>query len=491
MNFIRVFAVAVLPYLKPRGSIKVAALLLAAGGSVVAQAGELRTDGRFIRDPRGATVILRGINVAGDSKVPPFTGITDVKQLDPLPEWGFNVIRLVFTWEAYEPFRGYYNENYLNYITAVADAAWARGMYVIIDFHNDGYSRFVSGGCGQGFPLWSIASGSTPDAPDNGEDCLFWLDRLFSDPDTFNSFRQFFADTNGARTRYLIALQRVAQRFANRPGVIGYDVFTEPPADELLEIAPFLEDAAAAVRSRDPDAIILIEPKFAVAGGEVQTELPKPTFGNFLYAPHFYDGSVLWAKNWTGDSALTEQAFANMFEKSVEWNAPAFLGEFGGPAQAIGIAPYVDLLYQQLNLYQFSGAHWNYTPNWSPETFDGWNFENLSIVDDQGRFRDNFKIRPYPRRISGTPLEMNVSDNGQAVDVTWINAPATGLTEIFLPKDIIFGETPFLIETAGNGLICEFGPAGGVLFCGSAQPGGMNVRVRQCDPQTETCYVQP
>ena len=51
------------------------------------QAGSLHIDGRHFKDAQGGVVMLRGFNVAGDSKVPPFTSITDETQLDPLPGW--------------------------------------------------------------------------------------------------------------------------------------------------------------------------------------------------------------------------------------------------------------------------------------------------------------------------------------------------------------------------------------------------------------------
>src|SRR4051812_42502943 len=92
--------------------------------------GALHTDGGFFRDARGGVVLLRGVNVAGNSKVPPFRGITDEAQLDPLPRWGLNVVRLLFTWEAYEPQPGAYDDVYLADYLRVVRAAGARGLHV-------------------------------------------------------------------------------------------------------------------------------------------------------------------------------------------------------------------------------------------------------------------------------------------------------------------------------------------------------------------------
>src|SRR5688572_13154936 len=144
------------------------------GAAAAAQAEGLRADGRFFRDQAGAVVTLRGLNVTGDAKVPPFRPIQGEALLDRLPGFGVNVARLLFTWGAFEPERGQYDASYLDYYAGVVDALHARGVWVIVDLHQDAFSRFATDGCGEGMPAWAVSTAVTPDVPNNGKDCAQW-----------------------------------------------------------------------------------------------------------------------------------------------------------------------------------------------------------------------------------------------------------------------------------------------------------------------------
>jgi hypothetical protein len=137
----------------------------------------LHIEGDRFRDIHGRDVLLRGVNLGGDSKVPCPDGGTDrpsdfsdhrsvsfVGRPFPLAEadehfsrlrdWGFNCIRLVVTWEAIEHAGpGMFDTDYLDYIAGIAHRAGEYGLYVFIDFHQDAWSR-MSGGSGA--PGWTF-----------------------------------------------------------------------------------------------------------------------------------------------------------------------------------------------------------------------------------------------------------------------------------------------------------------------------------------------
>ena len=129
---------------------------------------------RFV-DSLGRHVILRGVNLGGDCKLPYPDGGTDRpsdfsdhatvsfigrpfppeemdEHLRRIAGWGFNVLRLLVTWEAVEHAGpGRHDQPYIDYIGSICERAADFGLAVFIDFHQDAWSR-MSGGSGA--PCW-------------------------------------------------------------------------------------------------------------------------------------------------------------------------------------------------------------------------------------------------------------------------------------------------------------------------------------------------
>ena len=107
----------------------------------------IRTEGRWFKDEHGRTLILRGVNLGGSSKVPslrtgpPITGkassttaqVSFVGRPFPLAEadehfgrlaeWGQTFLRFLVTWEAVEHAGpGLYDEEYLDYLLRGGEA---------------------------------------------------------------------------------------------------------------------------------------------------------------------------------------------------------------------------------------------------------------------------------------------------------------------------------------------------------------------------------
>ena len=227
-------------------------------------------------DETGRTLSLRGINLSGSAKVPTSpNGATwrkdslanhrDVSFVNrPLPldetdehfarlrAWGFTTIRLVITWEAIEHSEpGLYDTKYLDYLRELVKKADDYGMLVIIDPHQDVWSRFTGG---DGAPGWTLelAGFDLANLHDVGAAFIHQhhgdpLPRMIW-PANYNKlaaatmFTLFFAGRDFApnflvggqniqdflQGHYIRAVQQVAVTLQDLPNVIGYEPMNEP-----------------------------------------------------------------------------------------------------------------------------------------------------------------------------------------------------------------------------------------------------------------------
>jgi endoglycosylceramidase len=439
----------------------------------------LHTEGRHFVDSLGRVVILRGVNLSGDAKVPPFQTCTSPADLDRVADLGFNVVRMVFVWEAYETVAGVYNDAYLARLQSVAAAAWQRGIYVIIDIHQDGFSRHASRGAGDGFPRWAVSPRGSAAIPDNTARCKHWVVLMATDPTTHKSFDDFYANTHGVRTRYLQMVARIAGSFARTPGVIGYDLLNEPWGDERRELAPLYRDASEIIRAQHPGAIMFLEGHVTTNCG-ASTKLPRPNRGNVAYAPHYYRPLTIALSRWHGMTLGMNRAFSTMTATAQAWDAPLFLGEFGAAAETTNAGDYIAAIYDRMDASLASGAQWCYSPRWNERDKDGWNAEDFSILDSQGAVRPNFRPRPYPRHTAGMPISFRFNDVQSSggrpmLEFTWEHRPELGATEIFVPSSIFPPDA--VIEVSDRGMECQREYSRQVVECRSARPGVLRIRM--------------
>lgn len=244
-------------------------------------AGRLRASGRWFLDEYGRRVLLRGVNLGGDTKVPvvpdgsthladsladhrnvsfvgrPFPLEDAEEHLGRLRRWGFNCLRLLTTWEAIAhegPDR--FDEAYLDYFTALCRRAGEAGFHVVIDFHQDVFSRMTGG---DGAPGWALEAAGLALSAIHPSDAAWLMQHRYdpNDPDAYPRmswtwnyqmpangilWSLFFAGerlvpehtVDGVsverflQDQFFRAQRAVAERVADQPWVVGFDVLNEP-----------------------------------------------------------------------------------------------------------------------------------------------------------------------------------------------------------------------------------------------------------------------
>lgn len=86
--------------------------------------------------------------IPANDKFDPQYSLTDA-EVDQLRSWGFNFVRLGVMWEAVERAPGVYNETYLDQIEDLINKLGKRGIYTLVDAHQDVLARRI---CGEGMP---------------------------------------------------------------------------------------------------------------------------------------------------------------------------------------------------------------------------------------------------------------------------------------------------------------------------------------------------
>ncbi len=368
-----------------------------------ALASPLRVQGTRFIDKYGRQVLLRGVNVSGAAKVPPFQVIRGPEDFAPLRAWGFNAIRLLFNWEAFESVRDQYDNDYLQYYLRVIRWAALHKLYVIVDIHQDAYSRYSVAGCGEGFPAWALPPEQVAMEPKNDESCASWFLSAITDLDMHAAWHHFYKNTWGVRDKYLRMLRKLSKAVADEPNVVGIDLMNEPWGEEETELFELYKDAAEVVRREMPNTILFLSPVALTSLVLKTSTLPKIKGRNIVHSTHFYDPEIL-AGSWS--QWALDQAIGSWKSIEAQWKSPIFIGEFGARPDLSDASGYLDNIYNHLDQGLYSGAIWVYSPSWNSTTKDGWNVEDLSINDERGQLRGAYRPRPFVEKTPGELLRM-------------------------------------------------------------------------------------
>lgn len=340
--------------------------------------GGVGSDGlRQIVDSHGRSVLLRGVNVDGlvdywqPGLRPPYPhtpaayargrcpaddphveGVElcryDFRQMQAE---GYDAIRLNVSWSLLEPRPGRIDRGYLARIAQVVRWARAAGIWVVIDLHQDAWSKYVFTPPGSscpppldptvgydGAPRWALTSRLPACTVDNTRELdlavqqdaqAFWSDQPAS-------------DGVGLQEHYARVVAVLARRFAHDPAVAGYDVMNEPEpgfapeAEGTAELLPFYAKVARTVTRRVPKfrQLLFLEPgveRNTTAAREFFTSWSRfSSYRNAVYAPHVYTHVfTAGAVAGTPDPVTFRQDYGAAVDDARSLGLPLWIGEFG------------------------------------------------------------------------------------------------------------------------------------------------------------------
>jgi hypothetical protein len=166
-----------------------------------------------------------------------------------------SLIRFVVVWEAIEPLQGQYDEDYLTYVSDILKEAGDVGLIILIDMHQDCWSRFTGG---SGAPKWTLelagldvtlqklhATGAAllqqPKHESYAEPGTLWATNytkfainhmftIFFGGEVFAPQCQVAGESVGLvlRRHFIAAASALAARLVDIKGIVGFDVMNEP-----------------------------------------------------------------------------------------------------------------------------------------------------------------------------------------------------------------------------------------------------------------------
>jgi endoglycosylceramidase len=342
---------------------------------------------------------------------------------------GWNIVRLNLSWSLLEPQPGKVDAVYLDRIAQVVRWARRAGFYVLLDMHQDAWSKYVFTGPGDpcadpfkatigydGAPEWASRH-STPACALNGVREL--------DPAVAEQFQKLYSnapapDGVGLQDHYAAVMVALARRFHSNPAVAGYEIINEPSpgfaatpaAQDAGELFPFYGKVVNAVTAAVPGfrQLFFVEPNVERNVTD-QPEVLNPwsvysSYPNVVYAPHVYTGVF-----------PSEGGYQSAISDAKALGLPLWVGEFGNsPADDDTL---LTTSYRLQDKFGVGGAIWL----WKENANDVNKAVNWSVYGPPfGRGRPNRKrvglaARAYPLALAGDLESMSYDPASHAFDI--------------------------------------------------------------------------
>ena len=440
---------------------------------------QLRRNGAWLVDAQGRAVILHGVNavwkqapyVAPDS----LDGFT-AADADWLAAHGFNSVRLGVLFAGVMPQPHMIDSSYLDRIDRVVQLLAARGIYVLLDFHQDLYSERYHG---EGFPDWA----TQPSRFDPLAHMGFPLN--YFTPAASNAFDRFWDNADGLQDDYRSAWIAVAARWSQQDHLMGYELINEPwPGGnwprcagpqgcahfERDKLQPMYEKVIAGIRSVDHDNIVWIEPQILFDFGSA-SHLGERGIADGQLGLSWHDyclpETLLQAfglKKLPACQSLEQRVFSNARVTSRRLGAASLLSEFSASEDLPDTARIVDYADNNLSGWMV----WSYK-NWGDPTTQaqGSGAQSLFLHDEDLGSVKQAKLevleRPYPQAVAGTPVSYGFEPRSKVFNLEYgTTLPGGGSsagleTDIYIPA--LHYPHGYTVRVDGGRVVSEAGAA--------------------------------
>jgi aryl-phospho-beta-D-glucosidase BglC (GH1 family) len=371
----------------------------------------LKTNGRWIVDESGNTVILRGTNYMGMEFGWFGHSEEDFKRIR---DWGFTVVRLPIAWSYIEPKEGYYNESYLKIVDKVISWCKEYKLYVILDMHQWNWAPKFGG---NGLPNWAVEKYSSQDEAKVG-----------------------FLNNETLQNEFFKMWVYVAKRYKNESTIFAYDVLNEPNVNYNLmnrdvfikKLQLFYQGAIDAIRKVDRKHILFVEPPW---GDEVEA-FQDISFNDFnlVLSTHLYtEGTWDGKTGYDGNISKLESDFLRGYNLSLKWNTPLFVGEFGVGSSAAKAQEWARDYVNIFDKYMVGATWWTY-----------WRDDNsFGLLTSKGEEKKNILsalIRIYPYSFNLPPKKFSYDIYNSTLVAQWDQSNNNSEVEVLFKVPSTIGE---------------------------------------------------
>jgi endoglycosylceramidase len=397
-----------------------------------------------------------------------------------MPSLGFNLMRLPLSWSLLEPERGKLSQTYIERIAQVVDWARAAGLYVIIDMHQNAFSRYAGrpaspplpGGknpdlrYNTGAPAWATLTDGFPSEVYAGQREL--------NPAVLEAESNFWYNRGGIQDEYITSIAALAMRFKNDSTVAGYSAFNEPlhgwnlpPGFEDLLLFPFYRrviDAVTGIQDGAPCWTGFFMPAFCgyrdlgvrdrrhvffmeagllrhVTDFPTHLGLPVSSYPNLVLSFHAYthvfslDKLLKLDPNgypWGG----YDQTYALAQREAKALNAAPFVAEFGNFHSDDQTILASQLLEQERHLVGSAFWSWKENGDWGMyEAARG----DVSPMPSSGCLRvsrERLLARVYPRASSDPKLSYRYDPATGAFTLRAVGRRGDAPTVVSIPPEV-------------------------------------------------------